>query len=419
MFKFKSKKNSFISKISKIIFTDEEEKNNKNVISKKKFTSFELIFISSILFVLGIIGGCLVTMYTDTVLGSKIDSKMLEFLKTYETIKSDYYDNVNENDLIGSAISGMLSSLDDEHSFYMDKDYTGSFNQSVDGSYVGIGITILYKDKINTITEIIKNSPAEKSGLMVGDILTKVNDVDVTNSDSNEIANLISGEVGKEFVITVKRNNEMKSFNLSLEEIEIESVYSEIKESEGKKIGYINISNFASNTYTQFNNNLTSLEKKNINSLIIDVRGNTGGQLSVVSNILDLFFEKNTVLYQIKDKKSVYKYKAKTKDKRDYPVVILTNHGSASASEVLASCFKENYSDATILGTKTYGKGTIQKLMTLSDGSSYKFTTQKWLTSKGEWLNENGLEPDVVVEIGDDVNIDNQLDEAIKLLLKK
>lgn len=419
MFKFKSKKNSFISKISKIIFTDEEEKKNKNVISKKNFTSFELIFISSILFVLGIIGGCLVTMYTDTVLGSKIDSKMLEFLKTYETIKSDYYDNVNENDLIGSAISGMLSSLDDEHSFYMDKDYTGSFNQSVDGSYVGIGITILYKDKINTITEIIKNSPAEKSGLMVGDILTKVNDVDVTNSDSNEIANLISGEVGKEFVITVQRNNEMKSFNLSLEKIEIESVYSEIKESESKKIGYINISNFASNTYTQFKNNLTSLEKKNINSLIIDVRGNTGGQLSVVSNILDLFFEKNTVLYQIKDKKSIYKYKAKTKDKRDYPVVILTNHGSASASEVLASCFKENYSDATILGTKTYGKGTIQKLMTLSDGSSYKFTTQKWLTSKGEWLNENGLEPDVVVEIGDDVNIDNQLDEAIKLLLKK
>lgn len=419
MFKFKGKKNSFISKISKIIFTDEEEKKNKNVISKKKFTSFELIFISSILFVLGIIGGCLVTMYTDTVLGSKIDSKMLEFLKTYETIKSDYYDNVNENDLIGSAISGMLSSLDDEHSFYMDKDYTGSFNQSVDGSYVGIGITILYKDKINTITEIIKNSPAEKSGLMVGDILTKVNDVDVTNSDSNEIANLISGEVGKEFVITIQRNNEMKSFNLSLQEIEIESVHSEIKESEGKKIGYINISNFASNTYTQFNNNLTSLEKKNINSLIIDVRGNTGGQLSVVSNILDLFFEKNTVLYQIKDKKSVYKYKAKTKDNRDYPVVILTNHGSASASEVLASCFKENYSDATILGTKTYGKGTIQKLMTLSDGSSYKFTTQKWLTSKGEWLNENGLEPDVVVEIGDDVNIDNQLEEAIKLLLKK
>lgn len=419
MFKFKSKKNSFISKISKIIFTDEEEKKNKNVISKKNFTSFELIFISSILFVLGIIGGCLVTMYTDTVLGSKIDSKMLEFLKTYETIKSDYYDNVNENDLIGSAISGMLSSLDDEHSFYMDKDYTGSFNQSVDGSYVGIGITILYKDKINTITEIIKNSPAEKSGLMVGDILTKVNDVDVTNSDSNEIANLISGEVGKEFVITVQRNNEMKSFNLSLEEIEFESVYSEIKESESKKIGYINISNFASNTYTQFKNNLTSLEKKNINSLIIDVRGNTGGQLSVVSNILDLFFEKNTVLYQIKDKKSIYKYKAKTKDERDYPVVILTNHGSASASEVLASCFKEKYSDATILGTKTYGKGTIQKLMTLSDGSSYKFTTQKWLTSKGEWLNENGLEPDIVVEIGDDVNIDNQLDEAIKLLLKK
>ena len=182
---------------------------------------------------------------------------------------------------------------------------------------------------------------------------------------------------------------------------------------------YIQITNFASNTYKQFNKKLKELEKDNIDSLIIDVRGNTGGHLSVVTEILDLFFDKDTVLYQIQDKKSTAKYSAKRSDKREYPIVVLTNHGSASASEILASCFKESYKDATIVGTTTYGKGTVQKTGSLSDGSSYKFTTQKWLTSKGKWINEKGVTPDVEVELGDNLDEDLQINEAIKILENK
>lgn len=420
--KFNKDKKSIFSKLSDFIFVDDDDTNdvkNKVVVSKKIFTKFEVFFIGCFLLMLGIVIGCLVTIFTNTVLGSRIDSKMMEFLKTYDYVKNNYYEDISENSLIDSAISGMLSSLGDEHSFYMDQESTSSFNESVSGSYIGIGITIKYQEGVTTIIDIFKKSPAEKVGLKVGDILIKVDDIDVTNNNSYEISNLISGDVGKVFNITVKRGEDILSFDVTLSKIELESVSSEIKDVNGKKIAYVKISNFASNTYKQFKNNLAKLEKNNIDSLIIDVRNNTGGHLSVVSDILDLFFEKNTVLYQIQDKKTTTKYKAKTSDKRDYPVVILTNHGSASASEVLASCFKEKYFDATVVGTVTYGKGTVQKAITLSDGSSYKFTTQKWLTSKGKWLNEKGVIPDVEVEISDDENIDNQLEEALKILSEK
>lgn len=422
MFKRKKKKEkkSLIKKISNAIFIDEEEYEKKKVVeSKKRFTIFEMVIVGFILLMFGVVSGCLVTMYTDTVIGAKLDAKTMEFLKTYNSIKENYYDDVNEDALIDSAISGMINSLGDEHSTYMDPDSTNSFNNSVEGKYVGVGITIKYENDITTIIDIFKDSPADKDGLKVGDVIVEVNGTDVTGKDSSEIASIISGDVGKVVNFVVLRDGENVNVTTSLQEIELDSVYTEIKEENNKKIGYIQISNFASNTYKQFNSKLKDLEKQNIDSLIIDVRGNTGGHLSVVSDILDLFFEKDTVLYQIQDKKSTVRYKAKKAEKREYPVVVLTNHGSASASEILASCFKERYSDATIVGTTTYGKGTVQKTGSLSNGSSYKFTTQKWLTSKGKWINEKGVKPDLEVELGDNLEVDDQLNAAINILKEK
>lgn len=422
MFKRKKKKEkkSLIKKISNAIFIDEEEYEKKKVVeSKKRFTIFEMVIVGFILLMFGVVSGCLVTMYTDTVIGAKLDAKTMEFLKTYNSIKENYYDDVNEDALIDSAISGMINSLGDEHSTYMDPDSTNSFNNSVEGKYVGVGITIKYENDITTIIDIFKDSPADKDGLKVGDVIVEVNGTDVTGKDSSEIASIISGDVGKVVIFVVLRDGENVNVTTSLQEIELDSVYTEIKEENNKKIGYIQISNFASNTYKQFNSKLKDLEKQNIDSLIIDVRGNTGGHLSVVSDILDLFFEKDTVLYQIQDKKSTVRYKAKKAEKREYPVVVLTNHGSASASEILASCFKERYSDATIVGTTTYGKGTVQKTGSLSNGSSYKFTTQKWLTSKGKWINEKGVKPDLEVELGDNLEVDDQLNAAINILKEK
>ena len=418
--KEKKEKKSLIKKITDYIFIDEEEyEKKKPVDSKKRFTTFEMFIIGFLLLMFGVVSGCLITMYTSSVIGTKLDKNSMEFLKTYNSIKENYYDDINEETLIDSAISGMIGSLGDEHSTYMDPSSTTDFNNSVEGKYVGVGITIKYEDNITSIIDIFKDSPADKDGLKVGDVIVEVNGVDVTNKDSYDISSIISGDVGKVINLVVLRGEEKVNITTKLAEIELDSVYTEIKEENNKKIGYIIISNFASNTYKQFNSKLKDLEKEKIDSLIIDVRGNTGGHLSVVTDILDLFFDKGTVLYQIQDKKSTVKYKARRDDKRDYPVVVLTNHGSASASEILAACFKERYSNATIVGTTTYGKGTVQQTGSLSDGSSYKITTQKWLTSKGKWINEKGVKPDVEVELGDNQDVDDQLNEAIKILSEK
>ena len=416
--KKKEKKKSFLDKIKKLFIVEEEESTpNKVVPSKKVFTKFEMFFFCFITLIGGLVLGCFLTMYTGFVYGGRIDGYASEFLSTYNYVKDNYYDEVDEKKLIDSAISGMLNSLGDEHSYYMDEESTSSFNTSVDGKYVGVGITIRYEEDKTTIIDMFKNSPAEKAGLKVDDVIIKVNGKDVTKENSSKIAELISGEIGKKVTITVLRGEEKLEFKTTLAEIEIESVETELKEVDGKKIGYIRIDNFASNTYKQFNSKLTKLEKNNIDSLIIDVRGNTGGHLSQVTEILDMFFDKKTVLYQIETKGKKVKYRAKTSDKREYPVAILVNHASASASEVLTACFMDNYKDVTVVGTTTYGKGTVQKAYNLSSGASYKFTTQKWLTPKGKWINKKGITPTIVVELPEEETLEDvQLNEAINQL---
>lgn len=409
------KKNKKINDIDKV----DEYVPKKVVNSKKKFTSFEVVFISLIILFFGFISGCLVTMYTKEVLGSVMDDNIREFLSTYEYVKDNYYEDVDESQLMKSAIAGMLNSLGDDFSYYMDKDSTDSFNTTIDGEYEGIGITIQTGDEGTSVVGIFEGSPAEKSGLKIGDIIIKVNGEDVSDKNSNDIAKMVTGALGKKSLLTIKRDEQELEFEIEVANIEIPSVYTDIKENNEKKIGYIHVDNFAANTYSQFKRKLEQLEKDNIDSLIIDVRDNTGGHLSQVTEMLDMFFKKKTVLYQIDTKGKVKKYTAKTNEERQYPIAILTNGQSASASEVLTACFKENYKDVTIVGTKTYGKGTVQQALDLSNGSSFKFTTQKWLTPNGNWVHEVGIEPDVVIEFDKESETDNQLEEAIRILGEK
>jgi carboxyl-terminal processing protease len=196
-------------------------------------------------------------------------------------------------------------------------------------------------------------------------------------------------------------------------------VYDSLIEENNKKIGYLQVTSFSNNTYKQFEMKLKKLEKDNIQSLIIDVRDNPGGQLLQTKDILSLFFPKDTVLYQIESKNSKIKVRSTTKESRSYPIAVLINSNSASASEILASCFQERYKKAIIVGSTSYGKGTVQKSQNLSSGTSIKFTTQKWLTSKGKWLEKNGIVPDFVVNQSEEyyqetcMENDAQLQEAI------
>ena len=402
------------------------KKKIKSVFNYDDGSSFNMlevtvVIVISILF--GIIVGCILTYSKGY--AEKVDDKYIkEFVNTYDTLLENYYDSITEKDLMNAAIDGMVSSLDDAHSYYMDPTETIDFNQRVDGSYIGIGATISFSEDSNSIIEIFDDSPAANAGLKVGDKLISIDDKDVSNADISTLSNLLMGESGTKVKVKVLREEKEKTFTLTRGIVIIPSVSSKVVVENDKKIGFIDIDNFAANTYHQFKEHLEKLEDNNIEGLIIDVRDNTGGHLTQVNKILSMFFNKKTVLYQVEKKNSVEKVYSSGKKLRNYEIVVLVNQGSASASEILASCFQDNYKKATIVGSNTFGKGTIQSAIQLSTGASLKYTSQKWLTSGGVWIEGVGIFPDEEVEIKDNFysvagENDLQYDKAIEILSKK
>ena len=406
---FKKIDNKF-KKIERRIFKDSDNSN---------FSLFEVIIIILISILFGVIIGYLITFSKGS---SASDSNIEEIVGTYHNIVDEYYDNVDKDKISEAAIKGMIDSLEDPYSNYMDTDTTGDFNEQIEGTFVGIGVVVQYTGEYNTIIEVYKGGPAKKVGLKKNDIIIKVDGEDVKNVHGDEIAKKIRGVEGTHVVITVRRGEEELEFDVSRGKIDIPSVSTEIFERDDKKIGYLRIESFAANTYTQFNKALKKLEKKKIDSLILDVRSNPGGHLLQTRQILSLFFDKKTVLYQVQAKKTKKKVYSLSNDKREYPIVVLIDSGSASASEILASCFKENYKNINIIGNKSYGKGTVQKSKSLNSGTSIKYTTEKWLTSRGKWINKKGVKPNIEVSLGEEyVNnpgheTDAQLQKAIEIL---
>lgn len=389
------------------------------------FSIPEVIMLVVISILFGIIVGCILT-YSKTLGNGNYTNEENRLISTFEKIRDNYYEEVSEDDLTNAAIDGMLNSLDDPYSYYMDSTTTTDFKQRIDGSYIGVGITVLhYVGGDNSVTEIFDNSPAAKAGVKVGDIFLSIDGKEVRTVSLEEISKAIAGKEGTSSEFVFLRDDKEVKVKITRGLVEIPSVTSKVIKQDNKNIGYVYIETFAANTYAQFSKKLTALEKKNIDSLIIDVRSNPGGHLSQVQSILSMFFDKKTVLYQVETKGNVEKFYSNTKDKRNYDVVVLIDSSSASASEILASCFKDNYKKVTLVGTKSYGKGTIQKTYEFSNGSSLKYTAQKWLTSKGKSIDGEGIEPDVVVELDDEYynnptdDNDLQLQKAIEILKNK
>lgn len=412
-------------KLSTFFKKTKKKLNFKKIFSKNKedgFNIFEVVVIIFISVLFGIIVGCIIATSDLGLVGREASEELQEVISTYTNIVDEYYEDVDEKELMNAAISGMVSVLDDPYSTYLDSSQTYNFNQSVDGSYTGLGITITWTDGDCTITEVVKDSPAEKAGLKVDDLIVAVDKNDITKSTLEEISQLLTGKKGTNVNLEVVREGERLEFTVERATIEIQSVFSSVKDN---NIGYIKIDNFASNTFKQFEKELKKLEKKKIESLIIDVRCNTGGRLNQVNDILDMFLGKNVEIYRIETKGKQKKIYTTDKDTRNYPVVVLVDEGSASASEILASAFHDKYKKATIVGVTTYGKGSIQKAVELPGGSSLKYTTQRWLTSKGKSLQDKGLTPDVVIEQSKDYydnptdENDAQLQKALEVLNKK
>ncbi len=391
--------------------------NKKIKKSKVKFTMLETIIFMVVVFGLGLIVGGII-MYGKRAFSSS-NISLNEFTSTYNEIVDNYYQEIDKDELLEAGISGMIRYLGDPYSTYMNKEAAENFNEDVDGTYQGIGAELRYtEDKLPMISQVFEKTPAEKAGLKDNDIILKVNGEDVTKKSLQEIADIVKGEEGTTVTITIRRNDEEKDILLTRGVVDNISVTSEIINSNDKKIGYIYISIFASNTTKQFETILKKLEKEKIDSLIIDVRGNSGGYLTTVTDILSLFIKKGEVLYQLKTKEKIEVVKDKTDESRNYPVVILADGGSASASEVLTGAFSETYG-ATIVGTKTFGKGRVQKVFALSSGALFKYTYQEWLTPKGNYIDQVGITPNEEVEykyISE--GKDTQKDKAIELLSK-
>ena len=345
-----------------------------------------------------------------------------KFVDAYQTILKNYPDKLDTSKLVESAIEGMMSSIGDKYTTYNDVDGATTFNETVSGTYEGIGCLVTTTENSIQIIEVFDNSPASKAGLKEKDIIKKIDGQDFSDKTSSDMANYIKESDKKEIKITIQRDSEEKEVKLKRQKLEVPTVTTKIYENNDKKIGYIDISIFSSVTDKQFKEKLKELEKKEIDGLIIDVRDNNGGYLNVVTNIASNLLKKGDIIYKLeKSNKKVETKKDTTKEKRTYPIAVLVNAGSASASEILASAIKESYK-GFVVGTNTYGKGTVQQTMNLEDGSMIKYTIENWLTPNGNWINEVGVTPTNVVEL-DEIYYqkpisenDNQLQEAINLV---
>lgn len=404
---------------------DEQNASVREIIVEKKvgFNYLEVILIMIITLIIGgFLGGFVNQFVTKPTKqeSSTVSDEFQEFLNTYEDIKENYYGEIDEGEMLNAGIKGMIDYLGDKYSVYMDEEETEEFNEQVEGKYVGIGTEIMQlEDGSVVVSNPFEGSPAAKAGLQAGDVIIRVNDTDVTGKTSSEVSNLIKKSADSTVNITVRRDDEEKTFTIERETIEIESVDSSVFDVNDKKVGYIYISIFAANTYQQFKQALEDLEEDGIDSLVIDVRSNSGGYLDCVTEIASLFLGKGKVIYQLDTKGIVEKIYDETKTKRDYPIAVLINSSSASASEILAASLKESYG-AEVVGVNSYGKGTVQRAYQLENGATVKYTIQKWLTPDGNWINEVGVEPTLRVEMNVDYyqnpsdETDNQLQEALK-----
>lgn len=345
-------------------------------------------------------------------------------IEKYKKIIDKYYlGKVDEEKLKEGAIKGYIEGLNDPYTEYISKDEMKNYMEDTMGNFVGIGIYMVKDTENNKIQVLapIKNSPAEKAGILPGDYIIAVDGIQCTGDDFSTISNKIKGEEGSSVKLDIQREDETLSFEIKRENIKVNPVESKLLEN---NIGYIEFSSFDDGTAEDFKSKYEELEQQGITSLIIDLRNNGGGIVDEALKIADYIADKGSVLlYEVDKNNNEEVEKSENNPIINMPIVILTNENTASSSEILAGALKD-LGKAKIVGTKTYGKGVIQEVISLSDGSGLKITTKKYLTPNRTEINGVGIEPDETVELPDTVtsvlNVneeeDTQLQKAIEIL---
>lgn len=399
----------------------EEKQNIKKVDNKKillngSFKTIEVVGVAIITCVVSLIIGSLVTAnYQDNKQKLADDETLDKIIETYEYIKENYYGEIDSEKMIRDIVEAMVGNLEDPYSTFFDENSAKNFNITLEGQYRGIGVEITNDQDGNIkVLRVFDGSPAKNAGLQVGDIITAVNGVSFLGKSSSEFVAVVRDGNETEFNFEIKRNDKIISMNINKDHVVIDSVRSKIFEKNNKKIGYIDVDIFAANTYEQFKEKLEALEKSKIDSLIIDLRDNTGGHLSAARDLLSLFLDSSHVIYQTESKKEIEKVYSQGKETKKYKVVILANSATASASEIVIAALKEEM-NAMVVGASTFGKGTVQEMHKLPTGEQYKFTTKRWLTPKGNWINGQGITPDYVL-YPSEAYLNNPVEENDNLL---
>lgn len=313
----------------------------------------------------------------------------------YNAIDRYYLNEIDNAKVQDGIYKGMVGSLDDPYTNYFNKEEFKEFTASSDGTYCGIGVLVGNSTKGAIIVKTFKKGSGYEKGMLPGDLLYQVGEKRV--KDIVEAVTLIKGKEGTFVDVTVIRNGKKKHFNLERRKLEVDTVASKVEEKDGKKIGYIAISEFDAITDNQFKKQLDALEEKGIKGLVIDLRNNLGGLLDVTCNMLDRMLPEGTLVYTLD--KNGKKVVEKSDDKEIYkkPVAILINGHSASASEVFSGAMKD-YKAATLVGTKTFGKGIVQTIVPFADGTAMKVTVSKYYTPNGVNIHGKGIEPDIEVK---------------------
>ena len=359
---------------------------------------------------------------------SKVNTTSLEGLEyTLSQFRSElekkYIGEINDEELIEGAVKGYVDALGDPYTTYYTKKEMKTIMEETNGNFVGIGVYMTKDLEKNAILIIkpIENSPAEKAGILPGDLITKVDDVEYTGDKLEEASNKIRGEEGTKVKLEIYRNGETKTFELTRTKVVVSHVTTKVLNND---IGYIAISDFEGECASEFETKYKQLEKQGIKKLIIDIRNNGGGIVDEALKIANMLVDKDSTLLITKDKSDKEEItKATEKPIINMPTVVLVNGYSASASEILAGALKDN-GKATLVGTKTYGKGIIQELHQLSDESGLKITVSEYYTPNHNAIHKIGITPDVEIDLSEDVKQqttiqekdDNQLQKAIEIL---
>ena len=382
-------------------------------------------------FIKGALAGALLTLLVvslaacglqhidEGIISSDTETK-LSYLK--KLIDETYLHDVKEKDLNEGIYKGYIEGLGDQYSAYYDKKETKELTESLDGSFSGIG-AVMTQDAssgVITITRVYDDSPAKKAGIKAGDVLYRVEEKTVTGKDLDKVVSWIKGKKGTKVNLTLLRgtNSDKIKVTATRDVINVETVKYKVLENQ---IGYISISEFDSVTGDQFAKALKQLQKKKIEGLVVDLRNNPGGSLTTVCDILDSILPKGLIVYTKDKNGKKEEYTSDEKHQLNLPMSVLVNGQSASASEIFAGAVQD-YGKAEIVGTQTYGKGVVQNLFDLKDGTCVKLTTSEYFTPKGRNIDGKGITPDVKIEYkynAKDPKTDNQLDKAVFVVKDK